>query len=60
MSGQEYQSKITLAETVQMTKNLIRNIFPPDVLEIKEIYPDPESGYVIAIFRAPGMERERS
>jgi hypothetical protein len=30
-----------------MTKNLIKNIFP-----------DPESGYVIAIFRAPGMERE--
>jgi hypothetical protein len=41
-----------------MTKNLIKNIFPPDVLEIKEIFPDPESGYVIAIFRAPGMERE--
>jgi hypothetical protein len=42
-----------------MTKNLIKNIFPPDVLEIKEIFPDPGTGYVIAIFRAPGMDKHK-
>jgi len=51
------RSKITLAETIQKTKRMIGQIFPPEVLEVKEIFPDPETGYVIAIFRAPGMER---